>query len=85
MWVCRRDRRIRASYSRVIEWTDGGIPYCAPEIALLFKAKEPQPKDEGDFEALLPHLAPPRREWLAGSLETAHPGHPWIQRLRAPS
>jgi Aminoglycoside-2''-adenylyltransferase len=36
-WLCRRDKTIRLPYERVIERTDDGIPYCRPEIALLFR------------------------------------------------
>jgi hypothetical protein len=78
----RRDQRIRAPYDRAIARTEDGIPFSAPEIVLLFKARRPHPKDQADFEAVLPRLGHDRREWLADALELAHPGHPWIAEAR---
>lgn len=80
-WVCRRDERIRLPYDRVIEHTADGIPYAAPEIALLFKAKHARPKDEDDLAAAIPFLDEDRRRWLAGALELVHPGHRWLDEL----
>ncbi len=81
-WICRRDERIRLPYDRVIERTPAGIPYGRPEIILLYKAKHAhQPKDQDDFEAVLPQLGIARRRWLVEALEIVHPGHPWIQAL----
>jgi Aminoglycoside-2''-adenylyltransferase len=81
-WICRRDPAIRLPYERVIEWTDGGIPFGRPEIVLLFKAKHvAEAKTQADFEAALPRLAAERREWLRDALERVHPGHEWLDRL----
>ena len=80
-WICRRDEQIRLPYDEVIEHTADGIPYGQPEIVLLFKAKHVRPKDDGDLAAVLPHLAPERRRWLADALELVHPGHRWIAEL----
>ena len=81
VWICRRDERIRLPYVDVIERTDRGIPFARPELVLLFKAKHVRPKDEADFEAVLPRLGPDRRRWLAAALRLVHPGHPWSDRL----
>ena len=80
-WICRRDPRIRLPRSRLVERTADGIPYAAPEIALLFKAKAARPKDEEDFASVLPLLDRPRRRWLADALALVHPGHPWLVAL----
>jgi hypothetical protein len=80
-WVCRRDERIRLPYERVIEWTADGIPYGRPEIILLFKAKQPRPKDDDDLAAVLPRLDRTRRSWLAEALDLVHPGHRWLSKL----
>jgi hypothetical protein len=81
-WICRRDERIRLPYRDLIEHTSDGIPYCRPEVALLFKAKYSElPKNQRDFDATLPHLEPARRRWLSGSIAQVHPGHPWLDRL----
>jgi hypothetical protein len=81
-WLCRRDETIRLPYERVIERTPRGIPYAAPEIVLLFKAKHTRPKDEADFAATIPHLDAQRVGWLAAALERVHPGHRWLDELR---
>jgi hypothetical protein len=50
---------------------------------LLYKAKHAdRERDQRDFEAVLPHLEPERRRWLAEALELVHPGHAWLPRLR---
>lgn len=84
-WICRRDETIRLPYDRVIEHTDDGVPYCRPEIALLFKAKHAhRDRDQADFEAAVPLLEPERREWLVEALARIHPGHPWLARIEIP-
>ena len=37
--------------------SEGGIPYLRPHAVLLFKAKDPRPKDEFDLAGSLPKLA----------------------------
>jgi hypothetical protein len=64
-WICRRDHSIRLPYERVIEMTSDGVPFMAPEIVLLFKAKHARPKDEADFAGTLDALGPAQRAWLA--------------------
>lgn len=80
-WICRRDERIRLPYSDIIQHTQDGIPYLAPELVLLFKAKHARRKDQSDFDATLPHMSPAQRETLAELLNRVHPGHPWIADL----
>jgi hypothetical protein len=82
-WVCRRDETIRLPYADVIRHTADGIPYLAPELVLLFKAKHGRPKDQTDFEGSLPHLTRRQRETLAGLLARVHPGHPWLAAVAA--
>lgn len=82
VWIYRRDPALRRPYADVVH-VGGGIPYLAPEIVLLFKAKHVRPKDEADLEHVLPHLAPAARAWLAEALARVHPGHPWLPRLDA--
>ncbi len=76
-WICRRDDGIRLPYDELIERTPNGIPYGRPEIVLLFKAKHAREKDDDDLAAVLPHLEPTRRRWLADALALVHPGHRW--------
>ena len=81
MWVCRRDATIRLPYDQVICHTADGIPYLAPELVLLFKAKQPRPKDQADFEAVLPELSPAQRMRLAELIRRVHPEHHWLTEL----
>ena len=80
-WICRRNEAIRLPYREIIQHTRDGIPYLAPELVLLFKAKHARPKDQADFGATVPHLTPGQRKTLAGLLARTHPGHPWLAEL----
>ncbi|MFJ6773456.1 nucleotidyltransferase domain-containing protein [Kitasatospora sp. NPDC091257] len=80
-WICRRDERIRLPYRDIILHTRDGIPYLAPELVLLFKAKHVRRKDQSDFDATVPHLTPAQRGTLTELLARVHPGHPWIAAL----
>jgi hypothetical protein len=83
-WLYRRDPRIRRPLATIGHCDAAGIPYLAPEIQLLFKAKAPRPKDAADFHCALPHLDHERRGWLAHCLRLLHPDHPWLARLASP-
>ncbi|MGO9602881.1 MAG: nucleotidyltransferase domain-containing protein [Candidatus Binataceae bacterium] len=80
-WIYRRDPRVRRRLAAIGFEPLWGIPYVAPEIVLLFKAKSMLPKDEADFRNALPLLSIEARRWLREALRTAHAGHPWIARL----
>ncbi|MFJ4773758.1 nucleotidyltransferase domain-containing protein [Streptomyces uncialis] len=80
-WICRRDEGIRLPYSEIVHHTQDGIPYLAPELVLLFKAKHARRKDRRDFDATVPHMTRAQRETLAGLLVRVHPGHPWLTDL----
>ncbi len=84
-WQFRRDARIVRSLTTLGSRTEDGIPYLAPEIQLLYKAKEPRPKDEADFFRTLPLLDSERRSWLTQSLSLVHPGHRWLRWLEGSS
>jgi hypothetical protein len=81
IWICRHDQTIRLPYSEIIHRTPGGIPYLAPELVLLFKAKHARPKDQADFDETIPHMTPAQHRTLAGLLARAHPGHHWLANL----
>ncbi|GAA1036990.1 hypothetical protein GCM10009557_49180 [Virgisporangium ochraceum] len=85
VWICRRDPRIRMPFADLVEHDADGIPYLAPEIALLFKAKARRDKDEADFAGVLPLLDTRRRAWLDDALALVHPDHPWRAALSRPS
>jgi hypothetical protein len=80
-WVYRRDESITLPYDQVIRHDTDGIPYLAPHIVLLFKAKAARPKDEVDLAGTLPLLAPEDRSWLTTTLGRVHPGHKWLDQM----
>lgn len=80
-WCCRRRLSIRRAYDDVVLVTDDGIPYMAPEIVLLFKAKPNRPKDRADLAAVRPHLSETQVAWLHASLAIVHPHHAWLTEL----
>ncbi len=64
-WISRRTTQIRGSLLTLGSVTKDGIPYLAPEIQLLYKAKGLRLKDEADFARTLPALDEKSRQWLA--------------------
>jgi uncharacterized protein CbrC (UPF0167 family) len=80
-WICRHDEKIRLPYSEVIHHTPDSIPFLAPELVLLFKAKHVRAKDHADFDETIPHMTPGQRQTLARLLARAHPGHNWLANL----
>ena len=80
-WICRHDETIRLPYRDIIHHTEDAVPYLAPELVLLFKAKHARPKDQTDFDETVPHLTPPQRATLAELIARAHPGHRWLAHL----
>ena len=74
-WVFRRDARIRRSLPAA--FLTGRLPYLAPEIVLLYKAKAPAPKDDADFNVVLSYLRHDQRAWLRDALHVTAPGHRW--------
>ena len=77
-WLFRRDHRVRRPLAAAFAHS-GGIPYLAPEIVLLYKAKAPRPADHADLAAALPHLGEAERLWLREALDLTAPGHPWTR------
>jgi hypothetical protein len=83
-WIFRRDPTISVPISEIGLVTPEGIPYLAPEIQLLFKAKAPRSEDEQDFENALPFLDAGRIRWLTSVMHTIEPSHQWIERANGP-
>ena len=81
-FVYRRDERIRLPFDRATCVKDG-VRYLAPEVQLLFKARDPRPKDEQDFRDCLPLMSSAQRDWLLAALEAVHAGTEWCARLRS--
>ena len=78
-WVFHRGKgRIRMPLEEIGLATEDGVPYLAPELVLLFKARgNRRPKDDEDFATLAPELTPERMRWLQDRLPRDEPGHPW--------
>lgn len=85
VWRYKHDLQVLRSVERMGLRTPAGVPFLAPELALLFKSRHGQrperPKDQADFERVHPHLEPERRGWLRWALLATNPTHPWIERL----
>ena len=82
-WIYRRTGELSAPRAWASGRSAAGIPYVAPQIVLLFKAKATRDKDQADFALVAPRLSPEATAWLAAALRTIQPGHPWIDRLSA--
>ena len=80
-WLFRRDARVRRPIATIGSVTTEGIPYMAPEIQLLYKAKAPRPQDEADFARTFPHLSQASRTLLVQALALVYPGHRWLLEL----
>lgn len=80
-WVFRRDPSIRRPFAAISRRSDDGLPILAPEIVLLFKAKQHRPRDEADFRQTVPTMSDEQSGWLRASLAHCHPGHPWLRVL----
>ena len=80
-WVYHRVPTITRPLADVIHRTGDGIPYLAPEVQLLYKAGSRggvRPKDQADFDTVLPALDDERRAWLRHALPS---GHAWRAQL----
>ena len=80
-WLFRRDRSIAVPYDDVYERTPVGVPYLIPELVLLFKAGDADPKDQADFDRVVPLLSAARRARLSTWLAFHHPNHLWLAEL----
>lgn len=72
-WAYRRDHTIRCPLDRVFMPSAAGWPIIAPQIQLLYKCKEPRPKDLADLRRSVPRLDEAARVWLRSAVATAHP------------
>jgi len=82
VWTYRRDPRI----SRPVADLDGRASNArrrvlTPEVQLLYKSRDPRPKDHADLVTLQPHLDADQRSWLRVALPLVCPGHPWLELL----
>lgn len=85
LWHFRRDPSLTLPLSEARRVTAQGLPYLAPQAALLFKAGregQTRPKDETDFQRVLPSLTAGEKDWLAAALQKNSPQHHWLRALR---
>jgi hypothetical protein len=55
-WAYRRDQSLTMPWVDAVLTNADGVPYLAPALQLLFKAKDPRPKDDFDAEVVIPTL-----------------------------
>lgn len=85
VWVFRRNHAITRPLREICLHTPSGTPFLAPEVVLLYKAKNTTATDELDFRNVRASLREEARDWLRDALEVCHPGHPWTAVLATPS
>ena len=82
-WLYRREPRIRRPITQISGPSSDDLrQVLAPEIQLLAKSTDIRPKDQQDFNALLPVLLATERHWLCEALDLTSPDHPWLGQLR---
>jgi hypothetical protein len=57
------------------------MSYLAPEIQLMYKARDLRPEDQSDFDQAARRLDSIAAEWLRNCLSRLYPQHPWIPAL----
>jgi hypothetical protein len=77
-WRYRRDLNLSLPWEEAVLESADGLPYLAPQVQLLFKSKDPRPKDELDAVEIIPELGREQRAWLARTLP---PDHRWLAML----
>lgn len=80
-WYFRRDDRVHGKVDDLRVMVDE-VPCLRMDLQLLYKAKSSRPKDEMDFQHVLPILGESERRSLADWLRLTCPnGHHWIPEL----
>jgi hypothetical protein len=82
-WRFRRNLDIARPLSMIRLLSDIDVPFLAPEIVLLYKAKNPRSKDEDDFHRVCSLVDKERQVWLKQAITVCHPGHHWLAELDA--
>lgn len=81
-FLFRRALNITYPLESAIITSELGIPILAPEIVLLYKAKNASNKEnQHDFEVTLPYLNDVQSAWLKDALLELHPNHEWLDQL----
>ena len=76
-WRYRRDARV----ARPLDSLGAPRGPLAPEVVLLYKAKDDDEKARSDFADVVPLLVPEARAWLRDAVELAHPDSPYLAVL----
>lgn len=77
-WVFRRNPAIQRPLTLALRRDSRGIPFLAPELQLLYKARSMRTEDQADFDHVAPRLDPDARTWLRTALTNLDPGHEWL-------
>jgi hypothetical protein len=80
-WIFRRDPSIRRPLAAALRGTAEGTRYLAPEIQLLYKARDLRPEDQADFERIAPRLDAAAVDWLREAVSRLYPQHRWLTPL----
>ena len=80
-WIFRREPSIRRPLAAALRDMPDGTRYLAPEIQLLYKARDLRPEDRSDFERAAPRLESVAVGWLRDCLARLYPQHPWLAAL----
>ena len=81
-WKFYRNPEIQFPIAAITDRSPWGMPVTRPELLLLHKAVyQPRPKDDLDFQRMLPHLSNDKRLWLREAILSMHRDHPWITYL----
>lgn len=80
-WQSRHDESLVADLDEVTWVADDGLRYLAPEVVMLFKARQRRAKDDIDLGNVWPLLDEPRRAWLRAAVRRTYPDHPWQATL----
>lgn len=81
IWQSRRHPGLSRAAETLVFRSIDGIPYLAPEVQLLYKAKYHREKDEHDFAAALPLMSEVQRLWLYAAIKRFQPADPWLSVL----
>lgn len=82
-WVYHRAAgTVRRPLARMTLTTERGLPFVAPEVALLYKSPMLRLKDMEDFADVHELLDAERRQWLIDNIAPRFPDHPWLPALR---
>lgn len=82
-FLFRRDQTIKRALNRAFVNVGSGLRVLAPEIVLLYKARDKERSGHAaDFINALPKLQPEQCRWLHNALNQLHDNHEWTKLLK---